>query len=173
MKKFISPVYGKPKVIYLGNIDADFNFGGETSSSNSINQSTSTFSSNEETDNSKPIRPNDEIIEDLVEEIVEKVITEKTIYEGDQPENMTNHAESSIERKDIAARVALAEKSVASKQTENSPLVLTKSIETSDEAETENADSAINPLDGLGDTVRATHQEYQAHVKMGINRSLI
>ncbi len=172
-KKFISPVYGKPKVIYLGDIDADFNFDGETNSSDSINPSTRAFSSNEETDNSKPIRPNDENIEDLVEEIVEKVITEKTIYEGNQPENMTNQAESSTEKKDIATQIALAEKSGASEQTENLPVVLTKSIETSDELETENADSAKNPLDGLSDTVRAAHQEYQAHVKMGINRSLI
>ena len=46
-------------------------------------------------------------------------------------------------------------------------------IETLDESETENSDQATNPLDGLSDTVRAAHQEYQAHIKMGVNRSLI
>ncbi len=172
-EKYISPVFGTPKVIYLGNIDADFNFGGETCFSDSTNSATRAFSSNDENENFKPGIPNDENIEDLVGEIVEKVITEKIIYKRDQTENMTNQNESSTDRKDIATHIALAEKSGASENSKNSPIVLTRKIETLDESETENSDQATNPLDGLSDTVRAAHQEYQAHIKMGVNRSLI
>ena len=172
-EKYISPVFGTPKVIYLGNIDAAFNFGGETCFSDSTNSATRAFSSNDENENFKPVIPNDENIEDLVGEIVEKVITEKIIYKGDQTENMTNQNESSTDRKDLATHIALAEKSGASENSKNSPIVLTRKIETLDESETENSDQATNPLDGLSDTVRAAHQEYQAHIKMGVNRSLI
>jgi type IV secretion system protein VirD4 len=171
--KYISPVFGTPKVIYLGDIDADFNFGDEANSSDLKETAARAFYSRDETENSRPAVPNDEIIEDSVEAAVGEAITEKTIYEENQPENMTNQKESSTERKDIAERIALAEKEGDIENSKNPPVVLTRKVENSDEPETENADRAANPLDGLSDAVRAAHQEYQAHVKTGINRSLI
>ncbi len=162
-EKFISPVYGTPKVIYLGDIDAGFKFGDETNLSDS---------SNANTENSQPVVPGGETIEELVDDTVEEVITEKKIYEENQMDNMTDQKESSTERRDIASRIALTEKSRKSENGKNKPVILTRKIETFDEPKTEYGEVETNPLDGLSDSVQAAHLEYQAHINLEMNRSL-
>ncbi len=171
-EKFISPIFGTPKVIYLGDIDAGFNFGDDTNLSDSKTPAPRAISAKDKTENSQPAVPDGETIEELVDDTVEKVITEKKIYEENQMDNLTDQKESSTERRDIALRIALAEKSRKSENGKNKPVILTRKIETFDEPKTENEEVETNPLDGLSDSVRAEHLEYQAHINLEMNRSL-
>lgn len=163
-QKFISPVYGTPKVIYLGDIDAGFKFDDNGDADTSFQNSPSTIK-----ENSIPNRTNldEKINERIVEEVIDEIFNENPNLTETEQTNMENQPEYLTDREDIASRMRMAEIEETVEQSENSDLVLTKEIET----QTESVDDS-DALDGLSDDVRLAFRELDARAEMEITRSV-
>ena len=163
-QKFISPSYGTPKVIYLGDIDAGFKFDDNGDADTSFQNSPSTIK-----ENSIPNRTNldEKINERIVEEVIDEIFNENPNLTETEQTNMENQTEFMTDQEDIASRMRMAEIEETVEQSENSDLVLTIEIETPPESVDES-----DALDSLSDDVRSAFRELDARAEIEITRSV-
>lgn len=164
-EKFISPVYGTSKVIYLGDIDAGFKFA-ENGEIDLEKQNSSSPTEQNNTSN-RTILEN-EINEKIIEEAVDEIFNENKILSEIEKTNMKNQPEYLTDKEDIASQMQMAESEDTEAQAESSPVILTKEIENQKESESVD-DSA---LDSLSEDVRLAFRELDARAEMEITRSV-
>lgn len=164
-QKFISPVYGTSKVIYLGDIDAGFQFA-ENDVIDSEMQSPSLPIEQNNTSNRTIL--DDEAKEKIIEEAVDEILKDKEILTKIEETNMENQPEYMTDKKDIASRMQMVQSEETAMQSTGSTMILTKEIEN---PETETVDEA-DALEGLSDDVRLAFRELDARAEMEITRSV-
>lgn len=155
-QKFVSPVYGTSKIIYLGDIDAGFKFAENDEIDSEMQTSNRTILIAETN-------------EKIIEEAVDEIINENEIFTGLEKTNMENQPEYLTDKEDIASRMQMAESEDAAVQSAGSTVVLTKELDTQEETET--VDEA-DALEGLSDDVRLAFRELDARAEMEITRSV-
>jgi hypothetical protein len=165
-QKYTSPEYKMPKVLYLGDIDADFKFA-ENTQVDFENNSTTSDSRVEENDS-----PNERILDEttfekIAEETVEEFFEENPDFIETEETNMKNEEEYLTNEEDIASRVSDADLNETEMNTENSPVVLSKEIENKEES-----DADTDVLDNLSNEVRAAHRELEVRA-LEISRSVV
>ena len=165
-QKHFSPVYGTPKVIYLGDIDAGFKFA-ENDEINSEMQNP--VSAGKENKISNQTTLDDETNENIIQEAVDEIFKENAILTETEETNMENQTEYLTDQEDIGSRVRTAESEATAAQPENSTVVLTREIENPPEFQT---DEDSDRLDGLSDEVRLAFRELDARAEMEITRSV-
>ena len=165
-QKHFSPVYGTPKVIYLGDIDAGFKFA-ENGEIDSDMQNP--VSAGKENKISNRTTLDDDTNENIIQEAVDEIFKENAILTETEETNMENQTEYLTDQEDIASRVRTAETEETAAQSENSTVVLTREIENPPESQT---DEDSGPLDGLSDEVRLAFRELDARAEMEITRSV-
>jgi len=165
-QKFISPLYGTPKVIYLGDIDAGFQFADNGNSDSEFLNSPSTTEYN---NISNLTNLDEETKERIVEEIIDEIINENPILTEIEETNMENQPEYLTDNEDIASQVQKLESEESATQPERHTLVLTKEIEQPAESESYQESDA---LEGLSDDVRLAFRELNARAEMEITRSV-
>jgi type IV secretion system protein VirD4 len=165
-QKHFSPVYGSPKVIYLGDIDAGFKFAenGEIDS-----EMQNSVSADKENKISNRTTLDDETNENIIQEAVDEIFKENAILTETEETYMENQSEYLTDQEDIASRVRMAESDETAAQSENSTVFLTREIENPPESQT---DEASDRLDGLSDEVRLAFRELDARAEMEITRSV-
>jgi type IV secretion system protein VirD4 len=163
-QKHFSPVYGTPKVIYLGDIDAGFKF---AENDEIDSQLQSSFLTTEENKISNRTTLDDETNENIIQEAVDEIFKENAILTETEKTYMENQPEYLIDQEDIASRVQMADSEETIEQSEKSTVVLTKEIETPTES-VEDSDA----LAGLSENVRLAFRELDARAEMGITRSI-
>ncbi len=170
-KKFISPVYGTPKVIYLGDIDADFRFAEHSQNDGEIYSEMQIASSEiEENKISNRTNLDNETNEKIVEEVFDEIFNQTPILTETEETNMDNQPEYLTDKDDIVSHVRMAESEETAAQPESSTVVLTKEIE--NPAQIQSVDDS-DALDGLSDDVRlALQRELNARAEMEITRSV-
>lgn len=164
-QKYVSPNFSMPKILYLGDIDADFKFAENTQANF---QNGSKHSNIRENNNPNETILDDETFENIIEEVVEEIIDENSIF-TDEEINMETEEEYLNEKEDIGSRMREAESEKATAQTENSTVILSREIENQAEPE---PDAESDALDGLSDDVRAEHRELKARAEMEVSRSI-
>lgn len=129
-QKYISPVCGTPKIIYLGDIDPRFKFAENTQNQGEADSQRPDYpSGTEEINGSTGANSDGKNIEELVQEIVDETILNYPDLSRKGVTNMNNQPEYLNHHEDIAAQVQLAEiESTADNKTHPS-VVLTKEIE--------------------------------------------
>ena len=165
-QKYASREFSMPKVLYLGDIDADFKYAENTQANF---QSGSEYSNTG--GNNTPNRTilDDETFENIIEEVVEEIFNENPIFSENEEINMETEAELLHEKEDIGSRMREAESEKAASQTENSTVILRKEIQNQSEPE---LDAESDALEGLSDDVRAEHRELKARAEMEVSRSI-
>lgn len=162
-RKYVSPEYELPKVLYLGDIDADFKIG-RTLPVEFAGGSTISNSQTEAKDNSGQIILDDETIDQISEEIVEEFLAEnRELIENEETSgevaNMENE-EYLTDEEDLASRVSIDTLKKSEMNAENSPIILSKEVEFQTESDPE-----AGVLDNLGDDVRSDIRELNARAR--------
>ena len=169
-QKFISSVYGIPKVIYLGDIDDGFKFAENPQNGGEIYSEMQIASSEiEENKISNRTNLDNETNEKIVEEVVDEIFNQTPILTETEETNMDNQPEYLTDKDDIASHVRMAESEETAAQPESSTVVLTKEIE--NPAQIQSVDDS-DALDGLSDDVRLAFRELNARAEMEITRSV-
>lgn len=165
-QKYVSPKYAMPKVLYLGDIDADFKFAENTQAKVQSGLEHSNIGAN-----NKPNRTilDDVTFENIIEEVVEEIFNENPIFMENEEIHMENEEQFSTDKKDIASRMREAESEKAAAQSESSTVILSREIENQSETE---SDAESDTLCGLSDDVRAEHRELKARAEMEVSRSI-
>jgi type IV secretion system protein VirD4 len=165
-QKFISPVYGTSKVIYLGDIDAGFKFAENGGINSEMKEA---FSPTEQNNASNRTILDDATNVKKIEEAIDEILNENKILSEMEETNMKNQPEYQTDKEDIASRMRMAESEETAAQAESSTVSLTKEIENRAESE---SDSEGDALCGLSDDVRLAFRELDARAEMEITRSV-
>jgi hypothetical protein len=169
-QKFISSVYGIPKVIYLGDIDDGFKFAENPQNGGEIYSEMQIASSEiEENKISNRTNLDNETNEKIVEEVVDEIFNQTPTLTETEETNMDNQPEYLTDKDDIASHVRMAESEETAAQPESSTVVLTKEIE--NPAQIQSVDDS-DALDGLSDDVRLAFRELNARAEMEVTRSV-
>lgn len=167
-KKFVSPVYGKPGVIYLGDIDDRFRFADQAQNlggTNSNRQNSSLAS--EENKGSKRVSLDDKTAKNLVDETVDETFANNPDLGKTRETNIKNQPEYLSNREDIAVQVQMAEIEKTKTNRASSNIVLTKEIE--HRAISEHNDN-YDRLNGLSEDVRLAFRTLDAHAEMEVSQ---
>jgi type IV secretion system protein VirD4 len=177
--RFVSPEYGKPRTIYLGDVDPRYRI----ERSNRIDDSEAILVAsalNQESLNQANPEDENNQIDRIVDEAVSGVITDSAVLfaESNDEQAGEDFSQPLADDEDVATRINSASaggsgNSITQKQ---AAVVLTKTIEAgaaAKKSETKKNASIADALRGLPDEVRAAQAEIYAPSLVEINRSVI
>lgn len=169
--KFTSNEYGKPDVLYLGDIDERYNFGEGLERASEI-VSNVPFSVEKTNEIGKKVT--DEQIAQIVENAVSEIIDENILLSETQKDEKADFDAFLTDDEDIASRINAASAN-SSGTSKPPPIILSKTIEP--EAKPKSIKNKIgklsDALNGLSDDVRAAQAEIYDRSLLEINRSVI
>ena len=169
--KYFSSEYGRPNAIYLGDIDSRYNL---SQSSETLLDSNSF--KNKKNKNYQSER-NDKQTAQIIDEAVSEVIDENLFLSKTATDEINDFDEFLSDNEDIATRInsVTLERFNSSNPSNNSPVILSKTIKSNNEAKSEidKPDATSDALDGLSDEVRAVQSQIYNQSLTEINRSVI
>jgi hypothetical protein len=169
--KFTSPEYSKPDVLYLGDIDARYNFGEDITNMSEF-VSEIPFSNAKSGEINQTIT--DEQIARIVDKSVSEVIGENIFLPEIEKSEKVKFDDYLTDDEDIASRISETSES-GSGTSKKPPIILSKIIES--KANPKSTKSKIgkfsDALNGLSDEVRAVQSEIYDRSLLEINRSVI
>ncbi len=186
-KKHVSPVYGKPNVLYLGNIDASYAFveaaqiTGETEKSAERDAGGKTLSPDAiSTPSDAPAEETN--LAEIVSESVSETVTETAVFGANGSETPADFAEAAAaplaDGEDVAARISFAAlNSAGSNNGTKSPIVLSREIAAADAskspAKVSQSLKIAGALDNFETEVRALVQTQFNRSQTEFNRSVV
>ena len=169
--KFTTKEYGKPDVLYLGNIDERYDFGEGLERASEI-VSNAPFSIEKTSEIDQTIT--DEQIVQIVDESVSEVIRENIFLSEIEKDEKADFDEFLTDDEDIASRINAASAN-SSGTSKPPPIILSKTIEPEAKPKTvkNKIGKLLDALNGLSDDVRAAQAEIYDRSLLEINRSVI
>lgn len=168
--KFTTKEYGKPDVLYLGNIDERYDFSEDLKQASEIIPDVP-FSVEKTSEIDQTIT--DEQIARIVDESISEVIGENLFLSEISDSEKADFDEFLTDDDDIASRINTS--SANSSGTSKPPVVLSKTIEPGTKPKSVNnkIGKLSDALNGLSDDVRAAQAEIYDRSLLEINRSVI
>ena len=171
--KFVSPVYGAPAILYLGDIDTRFDIARTEQTlleTDSIDKLKSDAESSEQAPNA------DEQLSKSISESVSNVLTETVIFETSSDDLNDDFDELAplTDDEDVASRINSVSANSTSAGAVFKPVILSKTINADARQTAPVAQKSISDaLNNLTDEVRVVQQEKYNRSLLEINRSVI
>lgn len=173
--KFVAREYGKPRALFLGNVDASFH---REQPLIEIDSETDFADAQSETELEQTAQNQSEQIEQFVDEAVSEAFDETKILNDKTSERETNLDVPLAEDEDVASRItANSEGGADNSNTSKSVVVLSRTIEANNrlprKSKTNESGASSDALNDLPGDVRAAYHEIYAPSLIEMHRSVI